>query len=318
MIDLLIQTTKNEPTPLVGIITRTKDRPLMLDRAMRSVLSQTIDDWQHVIVNDGGAIEPVLTLAKRYEHVYAGRLAVVSIGTSVGMEAASNIGLSNSSSRYVLIHDDDDTLEPAFLAQATRLLSDPPNRLVRGVVSLSTLINEAVDTDQIRPLGRSLYRSLSGCIRIDHIAAVNQFPPIAFLYERSVLNEIGTYDDSLPVLGDWDFNLRFLARYEIAVIEEPLSNYHHRPGSRDARTGNSLFANQPQHRLYDSILRNRYLRSGDATLRAIGQLMADRPSGPTSRPSNARFDAFYRVPGAAATIRWFRRHGMLLRLTRDV
>lgn len=48
----------------VAVITRTKDRPVMLERCAESVLGQTYKDWVHVIVNDGGNPTTVeLTLA---------------------------------------------------------------------------------------------------------------------------------------------------------------------------------------------------------------------------------------------------------------
>ena len=43
----------------VAIITRTKNRPLLLERALNSVSSQTLKDFVWVIVNDGGDQEPV-------------------------------------------------------------------------------------------------------------------------------------------------------------------------------------------------------------------------------------------------------------------
>ncbi|WP_363323715.1 glycosyltransferase, partial [Accumulibacter sp.] len=46
-------------TPLVAVITRTKDRPLLLQRALESVSGQSLTDIQWVIVNDGGEPAPV-------------------------------------------------------------------------------------------------------------------------------------------------------------------------------------------------------------------------------------------------------------------
>ena len=73
----------------VAIITRTKNRVLLLDRAVKSVLCQTFDNWQHVIVNDGGDANPVDELVDRYLDQYAGRLTVIHNTQSKGMEAAS-------------------------------------------------------------------------------------------------------------------------------------------------------------------------------------------------------------------------------------
>ena len=74
----------------VGIIMRTKNRPLLLERALNDVLRQVFTDWTMVIVNDGGDPAPVDDLVRRYAEAFRGRVAVVHNRTSVGMEAASN------------------------------------------------------------------------------------------------------------------------------------------------------------------------------------------------------------------------------------
>ncbi len=56
----------------VTVITRTKDRPLMLRRCMESVLGQSFPDWLHVIVNDGGNPHVVDLLVAEYAARYAG------------------------------------------------------------------------------------------------------------------------------------------------------------------------------------------------------------------------------------------------------
>ena len=61
-----------------------------------------------------------------------------------------------------------------------------------------------------------------------HLRRHNRFPPIAFLYERAAGEAIGNYRTDLPVLGDWDFNLRFAERFGIGVIPEALAYWHHR------------------------------------------------------------------------------------------
>jgi glycosyltransferase involved in cell wall biosynthesis len=82
-----------ESRPSVSIITRTKDRPLLLERAIKSVLNQTYSEWIHVVVNDGGDAKSVQSLLDQYRTQYAGRLCLVTNNRSLGMEAASNVGL---------------------------------------------------------------------------------------------------------------------------------------------------------------------------------------------------------------------------------
>lgn len=80
----------------IAVITRTKDRPLLLARCIRTVLEQTETDWIHVIVNDGGDPAPVDAAVKRHADRYRNRVRVIHNATSAGMEAASNIGIRAS------------------------------------------------------------------------------------------------------------------------------------------------------------------------------------------------------------------------------
>ena len=46
------------------------------------------------------------------------------------------------------------------------------------------------------------------------------------MFSKKAFDQIGGFDETLPVLGDWDFNIRFLEKFEIGLIRENLANYH--------------------------------------------------------------------------------------------
>jgi hypothetical protein len=92
----------------------------------------------------------------------------------------------------------------------------------------------------------------------------NFFPPIAFLFRRTVHDQVGGYDETLPVLGDWDFNLRFLLKADIGVLPKPLAYYHHRDvGGTSAAYSNSVIGGIDKHLEYSSIVRNKYIRNAE-------------------------------------------------------
>ena len=69
----------------VAIITRTKDRQVLLRRAVLSVINQTYSDWIHVIVNDGGCSEVVEQSVAAHRKVYGDRLKILHHKESLGM-----------------------------------------------------------------------------------------------------------------------------------------------------------------------------------------------------------------------------------------
>ncbi len=88
---------------------RTKDRPLLLPRDIASVVGQTFGDWR-LIINDGGAPAIVDDIVRQLPEVYRQCILVVHLSQSMGMERAANVGLGQPvASRYVVVHDDDDS-----------------------------------------------------------------------------------------------------------------------------------------------------------------------------------------------------------------
>lgn len=249
------------PEAAVAIITRTKDRPLLLRRAVESVLSQTHADWVHVIVNDGGDPAAVEQVVAPQTDRYAGRLVRVDNPQSLGMEAASNRGIAASTSRYLVIHDDDDSWAPAFLEKMTALLEASPSP-VAGAICHTVLVREAIEGENVTEKGREDFNTDLYAVSLAQMAVRNMFPPISFLFERAALEAVGSFREELPVLGDWDFNLRFLRRQEIAVLPEKLAFWHHRVAAGGANYANSSMEDGAvRHARYDTLIRNGLLRA---------------------------------------------------------
>ncbi len=244
----------------VAVITRTRDREILLRRALESVSRQTFRDFIWVIVNDGGRASPVDAVAEEARRREI-ETKVLHHGKSLGMEAASNAGIRASSSDYIVIHDDDDSWEPEFLAKTTSFLDSEP--LFSGVITHTLLVNEVIEHGVPRTTSCYGFNTWLKSVYLMEILMVNSFPPISFLYKRSVYDELGGYNEALPVLGDWDFNIRFLQKADIGVIQELLALYHHRDTITDPTDiyGNTVNAGIGRHIRYDAILRNHYFRT---------------------------------------------------------
>jgi glycosyltransferase involved in cell wall biosynthesis len=245
----------------VAVICRTKNRPLLLKRAVRSVFEQKFKDWQLVIVNDGGepgAVTEVLDTLQDDENIK--RVKVIHNKESKGMERASNIGIDNSDSKYVVIHDDDDSWDSMFLEECVTYLENlPPKSKCKGVVSHIIEITEKIKGTKIKEIRRRYHNPDLFYISFFEMAVVNQFLPISFLFFRDAWEAVGKYDESLPVVGDWEFNLRFLTKFDISVLPKSLAFYHLRRKEKGVY-GNTLIAERNIHKIYDAQIRNHLLR----------------------------------------------------------
>jgi len=243
----------------VAVITRTKDRPFMLPRARLSVERQTFKDLVWVVVNDAGTcahVEDNAALARQ------GGVEVVVIHRehSEGMEAASNAGIHSVDSEFVVIHDDDDSWEPEFLERCIDYLDNNPEYY--GVITHSRAIFERVEETGVVELKRSPYNAYLESVQIADLVQQNSYAPISFLYRRAAYDAVGGYNEKLPVLGDWDFNLRILMMGDIGLVPEMLANYHIRESVAPAHGvyGNSITTGATGHIIRDAEYRNHKLR----------------------------------------------------------
>ena len=244
----------------VAIITRTKNRPVMLKRAGLSVASQTFDDFIWVVVNDGGDPEEVNQIV-RQSPVDLRKTLIVHNEKSLGMEAASNKGIQSSQSKYIVIHDDDDSWQPQFLEKTVAFLENPPVESMRGVIAHANRLSEyIVDDSYVEILGSVPYQEWVMTVPLYEMASMNMFAPISFLFSRNAYDRVGGFDESLPVLGDWEFNIRFLMKYDIGVITEKLANYHHRDIQKSGSYSNSVYGAISKHQLFEAVVRNRGIR----------------------------------------------------------
>lgn len=231
----------------------------MLPRCMDSVAGQYFRDFQWVIVNDAGdssAVEKTADEARR-----AGiNVLVLHRTESTGMEAATNAGVRASQSKYIVLHDDDDTWRPDFLAQTIDVLDRRPE--VEGVVTRSWRVLEKLVGGELRPIKSIHHHPVLNSIQIADMARSNLFPPIAFVYRRRMYELLGGYDERMSLLGDWDFNLRFLLHADIHVLREFLANYHVRVESRylTGPLANSIMPGAAPQHAADATFRNKMIR----------------------------------------------------------
>ncbi|MEM7701100.1 MAG: glycosyltransferase family A protein [Pseudomonadota bacterium] len=249
-------------TARVAIITRTKDRPLLLNRAAESVSRQNYDNYIWVVVNDGGDEADVAAVIGSC-NVPIDRIRLISNEQSLGMEAASNIGVCQSESDFIVIHDDDDTLHPDFLTETVSFLESEEGQIYGGVATGVEYVSEEISGEDVVVHGRYPYLDYVKQVEFAELMAQNVVTTISFLYRRDVYQEIGGYREDLPVLGDWYFNIEFLLRADIKVIGKTLAYYHHRdrPSGVDASEySNSVIADLHVHEEYAALVRNKLVR----------------------------------------------------------
>jgi glycosyltransferase involved in cell wall biosynthesis len=257
----------------VAIITRASRPGPFLARCLESVRNQTYQNISHVIVLNGPDVAHL-------ESALQGRgrnLAFIRSGAKLNRPMAANFGLESSDSEFVLLLDDDDSLEPSAIEDMVGFLRDPANRLFGGVACWVEVQQERLNLDgSLLEVGRESLNSWMRHVGLVHLARTNCIFTNGFLYRRAAQLGVGHYNPALPVVEDWEFNLRFLLRFEIGVVPKVLAKYHIRIGQTDEMSGNSLVAAQSLHERYDRMVRNSVLRKSLETpeLQALAAVLS--------------------------------------------
>jgi glycosyltransferase involved in cell wall biosynthesis len=243
----------------IAVVMRTYERPVLLARAIASVQLQKFTDWELIVVNNGGqqsGVDAVVRTAMN--STPSGTIRVLHLPDRVGMEEASNAGLADSDSEFFVIHDDDDSWDSRFLEVAVATLWSNTN--AAAAVTGVTRIYETFRGRTVWPVSHEDFPLSQGRLTYRGMIGGNTFPPIAALFRRSVLNTVGNFDSSLPVLGDWEFNLRAVAAGDFVFIPERLAHYHTRTPDSDAVSGNSITVGEELHRDVKLQLQDRWLK----------------------------------------------------------
>jgi glycosyltransferase involved in cell wall biosynthesis len=243
--------------PSVTVVMRTRDRPLLFERALGSVLGQTYSDLELVVVNDGGDAEQVDELVRRHSAPGPARVRVVHHREPLGLRSPPNAPIRESRSRFVAIHDDDDTWDPGFLEQTIGLLATTG---AMGVVATTDRVVERVEDGRIHRVEQSRLHPGLRHLNLYELCFENLATTISFVYRREAYDALGGYDESLGTVADWDFAIRFLTRFDIELLRTPeaLAFYHYRPEAAGDDL-NSVYGDR--HGWAENALANRYLRA---------------------------------------------------------
>jgi GT2 family glycosyltransferase len=202
-------TLKNQDHPLVSVIIPTYNRLGKLKNAVESVLSQTYENYEIIIVNDAG--EDVTRVINEFNN---GKLKLLNSSMNKGLAAARNIGIKAAKGEYIAFLDDDDIFYKNHLQVAINNL-DSLNKVIYTDAVRKTYLKDGekyILQSETVPYSIDYDRNK---VLIGNIAPVN-----CFVFEKSLIEKAGTFDESLPVLEDWEFWLRLSTIANFKHIKE--------------------------------------------------------------------------------------------------
>jgi glycosyltransferase involved in cell wall biosynthesis len=199
-------------TPRVSVVVPAYNCAAYLADTLRSVLAQTVTDFELVVVDDGST-DGTFDAARSFEADPRVRCHRLPHG---GVAAAKNACVRLSTAPLLAFLDGDDLWKPHKLErQLAALDSDPDAGAV--ITRRSILRGGAESPDRATVLHRG-----------DILRPVFRHNFICYstvLIRRAVLDHVGGFDERLPLSVDYDLWLRVASHYRFAVVDEELVAY---------------------------------------------------------------------------------------------
>ena len=191
--------------PRVSVIITTFNRRHFLQDAFQSVAAQDYRDKEIIIVDDGSTDntrDDALRLPARYIWKENG-----------GISSARNAGLNIAQGEYIAFLDVDDLWKKKKLSIQMQAMEE--TGMLLSYTDEIWLRNGGRLNQKLR------HRKYSGMI-FEHCLPLCIISPSSALIHRSIFDNVGIFDESLPVCEDYDMWLRITSRYPVLFIEKQL------------------------------------------------------------------------------------------------
>ncbi len=224
---------------LISVIIPCYNQGIYLEDSVSSILAQTYQRTEIIIVNDGSTDPETIQILEHFDKPGCKVLHT----SNQGLPSARNTGIKQTTGEYVCCLDADDRYHPDYFTKAVTVLDADTKRRFGAIASWVQLFGESdVLWKTIGANTQGFAPFLQGTRNNIHSST---------MFRRSCWEELGGFDQSM-VQGyeDWDFWLRMLALgYEWYCIEEVLI-YYRRQGTTMVDT-----ADLQRPRLLEALIR---------------------------------------------------------------
>lgn len=199
--------------PKVSVIIPTYNRPHLISRAIQSVLNQTFQDFEIIVVDDG-VIKRSESVIKNFDDK---RIIYLQHDKTKGAGAARNTGIKQSKGEFLAFLDDDDEWLPEKISKQVRALESCDESVVLAFCGISEYdktgkllqVRLPHENGIVWPLKRVLHRPYFGTPTM--------------MIRKKVTDEGFVFDENLKKNQEWDLQIRLLKIGKFYAINEALT-----------------------------------------------------------------------------------------------
>jgi glycosyltransferase involved in cell wall biosynthesis len=191
----------------ISVIVPTFNRAALLGRALDSVVHQSCQPHELIVIDDGSSDATAELIQKSYP------TANYLYQENRGVSAARNAGIKIATGEWLAFLDSDDSWVRDKLKLQGRALRES------GLNVSHT--NEIWIRNGVRVNQMKKHRKRGGKI-YQYCLPLCAISPSSVMIRGSVFESIGLFDESLPACEDYDMWLRLCSKQEVQFLDEPL------------------------------------------------------------------------------------------------
>lgn len=194
-----------------------------VEKAIRSVLSQTFTDYELIVMDDGSMDDSYSIALNAIEgcgncHIYRQK--------NSGVSMARNNGVALSKGRYLCFLDADDWWEPTFLEEMSKLIEEFPDAGIYG--TNYTIVNETKHKTRVAPIGveAGFEKGYINYCQVYSKTLAMPLTSISVAIPRSVFDELGGFPKGIKLGEDFMLWIHIALKNKVAFLNKPLAYYN--------------------------------------------------------------------------------------------
>ncbi len=204
--------TNKKSNPLVSVIIPTYNRAHLIKRSIKSVLNQTYQNLEIIVVDDGSTDDTKEIIESFNEN----RIKYIQHKQNKGAAAARNTGIKCSKADFIAFQDSDDEWLSEKLEKEIDAFGDSTVNV--GVVYSGLWY---IKNNEKKYVPHLQIAKKEGNVHNELLAG--NFVSGLTVIRKTCFEKVGLFNESLPSLEDWELYIRISKHFCFKFIDEPLS-----------------------------------------------------------------------------------------------
>lgn len=206
----------------VSVVLPTYNREKTIKRAVESVLRQTYQNFELLVVDDGSVDDTQNILSEIHDK----RMHYIRLPENRGVAAARNVGVCQARYDYVAFEDSDDVWHDDKLEREMKVFMNRPEV---GIVYSAYRCIWPDGGHSVVPDDFLEKKTLCGDV-FEELLQGNMIGMPTAVIRRSCFEKCGLFNETLTCLEDWELFLRIAKEYKVGYVQQPLVTVYATPG----------------------------------------------------------------------------------------